>query len=165
MGTKLKLAAVAACLLGLVGVTVAAADSSSTDDRGSVETLHLVGKEVDSTFLDLGDPDFSLGDQFAFSNDLYRGDTKIGKDAAWCVVARLAASGASTLKCVGSNTLPGGQITVQGLVTYGPTEEVKAEPYLFAITGGTGRYREADGEVKIEELGGGVLDLTFRIIG
>ncbi len=163
MGTKLKLAAVVACLLGFVGVTVAAAGSPRTDDRGSVTTLHLVAKEVDSTFLDLGDTDFSVGDQLAFSNDLYHAGKKVGKDAGWCVVARLTASGASTFKCVGSNALPGGQITVQGLVTYGPTEEIKAEPYRFAITGGTGRYREADGEVRIEELGGGVIDLTFIV--
>jgi hypothetical protein len=165
MGPRLKVGAVVACLLAIGGVTFASADSRDADDGGPIETLHLVAKEVDSTFLDLGDADFSVGDQFAFTNDLFNGGEKVGEDGGLCVVTRLTANGASTWKCVGSNVLPGGQITVQGLVTYGPGEEIKADPYLFAITGGTGKYRAARGEVKIEEVSGVKLRATFRIIG
>ena len=189
MGSRLKVGAVVSCLLVIGGVSLASAGSraasptqaliaaadyhdalgslhdSLIDDGRSTETLHLVGREVDSAFLDLGDADFSVGDQFAFTNNLLRNGEKVGEDGGLCVVTRITAAGASTFKCIGSNTLPGGQITVQGLVTYGPDEEVKGDPYLFAITGGTGQYREARGEVKIEEQGGGKLRLTFRIIG
>ena len=181
MGLKLKAVAVVVCVLAIGGMTYAWAGSPSTssvvtaqrfhlfhlagggDDGGSVATLRVRGREVDSAFLDLGDSGFSIGDQFAFTNDLLSGGNKVGEDGGLCVVTRLTAAGASTFKCVGSNYLPGGQITVQGLVTYGPTEEVKEDPYLFAITGGTGRYRTARGEVRIEELGNGRLRITFRI--
>jgi hypothetical protein len=168
MGTKLKLGLIVGLLLAVAGVAAAAASSSSTaprsgsDDRKSV-VLRLVATEVDSTFIDLGDPDFSQGDQFVFTNDLLRRGEKVGEDGGMCVVTRLTAAGAATFKCVGSNALPGGQITVQGLVTYGPGEEVKEEPYFFAITGGTGRYKTARGQVKIEETSGDDR-LTFRII-
>jgi len=84
-----------------------------------------VAKEVSSGFLDLGDADFSQGDQIPFTNDLYRGDKKVGKDGGWCVATRLTEDGAATFECLGANSLPGGQITVQGLVTYGPGEEVR----------------------------------------
>jgi hypothetical protein len=167
MGSKLTLSLVAGLLLAVAGMAAAAASSSSGEDGSGSESeavvLRLVGREVASTFLDLGEPDFSQGDQFVFTNNLLRGGTKIGTDGGLCVVTRLTAAGAATFKCVGSNALPGGQITVQGLVTYGPGEEIKEDPYFFAITGGTGRYKTADGQVRIEELSADEIRLTFRI--
>jgi hypothetical protein len=163
-----KLAPILILALAVASVAIAAGAASSGDrirgSSGGGAVFHLVGKEVASTFLDLGDPDFSQGDQFAFTNDLYRGGKKVGEDGGWCTVVRLTAEGAATFKCVGSNQLRGGQITVQGLVTYGPDEEIKRDPYFFAITGGTGKYKDAGGQVKIEEVGGGELHLTFRIV-
>lgn len=164
MRSRFKVGAVVACLLAIAGATFASAGARDADDAGSTQTLRVVAKEVDSAFLDLGDADFSVGDQFAFANDLFSGGDKLGEDGGLCVVTRLTARGASTWKCVGSNVLPGGQITVQGLVTYGPDEEIKADPYLFAITGGTGQYQEAHGEVRIEEVTATRFRATFRII-
>lgn len=166
MGRKLTFCAVAALTLVVGGVAFAASASSGGGRPGSDDdrmVLRLDAKEVASTFIDLGDPDFSQGDQIAFTNDLLRGGTKVGEDGGWCIATRLTSAGAATFKCVGSNSLPGGQLTVQGLVTYGPGEEIKDEPYFFAITGGTGRYKEAGGEVKIEEVSGEEFRLTFRI--
>ena len=77
---------------------------------------------------------------------------------------RLTQEGAATFECHGVNSLPGGQIAVQGLVTYAPDEEIKADPYHFAITGGTGKYRNAHGTVRIKE-GSEEARLTFRIRG
>lgn len=168
MTRKLKLGAAAGLALAAGGATVAATSASSgspgVDSRQSAEVIRLVGKEVSSGFLDLGAADFSEGDQVHFANDLYSGDKKVGEDGGWCVVARLTAEGAATFKCLGANSLPGGQITVQGLVTYGPEEEIKQEPYHFAITGGTGKYRAAGGTVRIEEVSGEEFRLTFRIV-
>jgi hypothetical protein len=65
---------------------------------------------------------------------------------------------------VGTNSLPDGQVTVQGLVSYGPHEEVKADPYFFAITGGTGKYRGARGEVRIEDVSSSEARITLRIV-
>ncbi len=183
MGSKLKAVAAVLCVLAIGGMTYARAGSparpsvvpgqrfhlfhlsESGDDDGSVATLRVRGERSTRRYLDLGDAGFSLGDQFAFTNDLLRDGEKVGEDGGLCVVVRLTTAGASTFKCVGSNYLPGGQITVQGLVTYGPDEEFKADPYLFAITGGTGRYRTAQGDVKIRELGGGRLRIAFRLSG
>ena len=164
MRAGLKVGGVVACLLAIGGMTFASAGSRDAEEAGSIQTIHVVAKEVDSSFLDLGDADFSVGDQFVFTNDLFRGGEKLGEDGGVCVVTRLTARGASTWECVGSNVLPGGQITVQGLVTYGPDEEIKADPYLFAITGGTGRYREAHGDVRIEEVTATRFRATFRIV-
>ena len=106
---------------------------------------------------------FGQGDQFVFTNDLLRAGTKVGEDGGSCTVTRLTARGANTWFCVASNALPGGQVTVEGLVTYGPDEAVKAEPYYFAITGGTGQYQGARGQVKIEEVSADEVHATFLI--
>jgi hypothetical protein len=54
---------------------------------------------------------------------------------------------------------------VEGLVTYGPDEAVKAELYYFAITGGTGQYEGARGQVKLEEVSPREVYATFLIDG
>lgn len=161
MRKRLTVGAATGLALAAGGIAVGATSASS--DRSSSDVLRLVGKEVSSHFIDLADADFSEGDQFVFTNDLLRGGTKVGEDGGWCIVTRLTKEGANTWECHGVNSLPGGLITVQGIVTYGPDEEIKAEPYQFAITGGTGRYRDAGGTVRIEEVSPEKLRLTFRI--
>ena len=161
MSKSLTASAATGLVLAAGGIAVGATSASS--DQSGGEALRLVGKEVSSQFLDLGEADFSEGDQFVFTNDLFRGGTKVGEDGGSCIVTRLTQEGANTWECHGVNSLPGGLITVQGIVTYGPDEEVKAEPYQFAITGGTGRYRDASGTVRIEEVSAERLRLTFRI--
>ena len=162
----LRAGAVVTFLLLATGAVASAGSSGDahSDDRGSV-VINLAGKAASETvYVDLGAPDYSEADQFVFTNDLLRGVTKVGEDGGVCTVTRVEEDGGSTLLCSGSNSLPGGQITVSGLVSYGPDEEFKKEPYFFAITGGTGKYRNARGEVKITELGStALLRLSFRI--
>jgi hypothetical protein len=165
MKTKLRAVAVIALLLLLAGVTVAFATSpADDDDREESVVLDLVAKEVAETFVDLGDKDFSQADQFVFTNDLFRGDTRIGTDGGVCTVSNLTAEGATSVYCSGSNALPGGQVAVQGLVDYAPGEEVKKEPYSLSITGGTGKYRNARGEAIIKELSPKEFRVTLRIL-
>ena len=163
MRRTLILSAATGLVLAAGGIAVAGTSGSSgpSDGRRSGDVLQLVGKPVSSQFLDLGEAD--EGDQFVFTNDLLRGGTKVGEDGGLCVVTRVTTEGATTVECHGVNSLPGGLITVQGMVTYPPGEEIKAEPYEFAITGGTGKYRAAHGTVRIKEHDGGKLNLTFRI--
>ena len=171
MGTKLLRAGVAVGLLLLACVAVASAGSSGekrtsrSDERRSI-VFQLDGKAAQETvYLDLGDAEYSRGDQYVFTNDLSRKGKKVGIDGGVCSVVRIEADGGSTLQCNGVNSLPGGQIITAGLVSYGPDEAFKKDPYYFGITGGTGKYRTAHGEVKIEELGSTeVLRLTFRVV-
>jgi hypothetical protein len=126
-------------LAAAVMATGAASGTSVSDDRGG-QVIHLTTKQVHQGFVDNGDPGFSVDDQFVFSNDLYRNGEKVGEDGGTCTVTRIAAGGAATLHCLGTNSLPGGQIAVQGLAA-------PDEPFELAITGGTGRYRKARGQV------------------
>jgi hypothetical protein len=67
------------------------------------------------------------------------------------VVQAIAPYDVLTFHCVGTLSLRGGQITLQGLI------EVQGEddpgPFLVAITGGTGKYRGAGGEAKVRDVG------------
>jgi hypothetical protein len=184
MGIKLRAGAASAFLLLLAGAAVASAGSStrnsSSGSKDRTSVFHLVGRSVATAWLDLGDPGNSLGDQLHFTSDLIQRprsgvgppppgagapqERKIGEDGGVCSIARIAADGATTYQCVGTNSLPLGQITSQGLVTYGPTEEFRQKPYSFAITGGTGKYRAARGTVTIQEVSTEEYRLTFRVI-
>ena len=55
--------------------------------------------------------------------------------------------------------LPGGQITTQALNTL--TNGGFAGAQTGAITGGTGKYRDAGGQFTVEFLGGGATNVTF----
>ncbi|MGH3337234.1 MAG: allene oxide cyclase barrel-like domain-containing protein [Propionibacteriaceae bacterium] len=185
MRSKLKAGTASVLLLLVAGAAVASAGSStskrsSNRDHG-VSVFSLVGREVDSAWLDFGDPpgETSVGDQFHYTSDLIQlprpgvgppppgagvpQETKIGEDGGSCAVVRIA-GGATTYHCAGTNSLPLGQITAQGLVTYGPEEDVRQKPYSWAITGGTGKYRGARGAVRIQELSAEEFRVTFRII-
>ena len=156
--------------LGVIGISLATAGVVSSSggaqadqDGPRSQVLRFVAKEVASKYLDLGKRGFGQSDQFVFTNDLLRAGTKVGEDGGSCTVTRLTARGANTWFCVASNALPGGQITVEGLVTYGPDEAVKAEPYYFAVTGGTGQYQGVRGLVKLEEVSADEVHATFLI--
>ena len=183
MRSKLRAGTASVLLLLVAGAAVASAGSStsnrSSDSDRRTSVFSLIGRDVASAWLDLGDPGDSLGDQFHFTSDLIQlprsgvgppppgfvpQETKLGEDGGVCSVARIAPDGATTFHCVGTNSLPLGRITAQGLVTYGPGEEFRQKPYSFAITGGTGKYRAARGEVRIQELSAEEVRLTFRII-
>jgi hypothetical protein len=156
---KLSLAAAAALVLVVASVTLASASASSPDthasDKKSTQVIHLVAKTVQDAFLDLGEPGDSLGDQNVFSEDLFRDGKKVGHTGVLCTLVRLVPRVSATAQCVGTASLPGGQITVQGLLTFtdGPGS------FVLAITGGTGAYKTAHGQAKVVE----VSDVEARI--
>lgn len=152
-----------ALLLALAFATSSGGNSPARSVEQEPLVLELLAQDVTETYIDLGDPDFSQSDQFVFHNDLFRGRRLVGRDGGLCTVTRVTAKGATTVFCSGSNSLPGGQITVQGLIDYAPGQEFKQEPYSLAITGGTGEYRTARGEVTITELSTRESVVTFRI--
>jgi hypothetical protein len=138
MSRNLHTAAALALLLSAAGVTAAGAASDRQDGGGQV--IRFTTEQVRQVFVDNGESGFGEGDQIVFSNDLKQDGNKVGEDGGTCTVTRVAASGATTLHCLGTNSLPGGQISVQGFAAPG-------EPFELAVTGGTGRYSKARGQV------------------
>jgi hypothetical protein len=146
MLVKLALAVLAAAALAVSAGAVATAGDGKGHNK-HVEVLDLTSRTIQQTDLDLGAEGPSQGDRFVFRDELLRDGERVGENGGECVFVRLAADDPSaTINCVATASLPGGTITVQGLVT--ATEE-STGPFVFAITGGTGRYRTAHGEVTL----------------
>ena len=128
--------------------------SAHTDN---VAVLHLRGVQVESQFVDVapkGDGP-SLGDSFVLSQNLFRDGHKVGISGVVCTFVRLEHP-RSALQCQITARLGGDQLTLQGLSFDQPRN-------VFAITGGTGRWRNAGGQVVSREISPTRSELTFYI--
>lgn len=153
MTQKLRLGAIVALVLAVSGITAASASSPSTSsshrgDGRSVEVIHLISRTAQES--PEGEEPPALGDQFAFSDNLFQRGRQVGILGGVGTVVRMDEAAASiTVQLVVTAQLRQGQITTQGLVTF--TEEGAGGPFRLAITGGTGAYRTAHGEVIVTE--------------
>ncbi|WP_164701676.1 allene oxide cyclase barrel-like domain-containing protein [Modestobacter sp. KNN46-3] len=132
--------------IGIAGAVVVAGSlltvaSAAADDR----PLRLSTEVIRNTDLDLGDPGSSAGDTQVFLDDVRRDGRSIGSSVGSCTLAEFTET-----RLVGSCTatlmLPKGTITVQG--AFGETLSEGPAGYVWAVTGGTGRYADAGGEVR-----------------
>ena len=121
------------------------------DNNGDkVRVLHVTLRNSQETPLDLGAPGPSVGDRFIVFGDLFRNDKRVGAGGYECVTMLFTPGPdpagepeAATDQCVATLSLAKGQITVQGLV-----DRTGPVPVTLAITGGTGAYRTAHGELQ-----------------
>jgi len=118
----------------LVAVPAAARDHS----------LRLTTVAVHNTDLDLGDPGPSAGDTQVFLDDVQRNGKTVGSSAGSCTVT-LFTDTRLVGACTATLTLPAGSITAQGAFDEDP--RVGPGGFTWAVTGGTGRYAGAGGEV------------------
>ena len=161
MTRKLRFGTVAVLLFALLG-TGAAASGPRDKDEDDIKVIRVTEIIVQEAEIDLGEPGDSLGDQFVTSSDLFRAGEKVGVDGVVCTIVRLEPMVSATAQCVATAEFRKGQITVQGLLTF--SEETEGEPFRLAITGGTGKYKEAHGELKVVEISETESQLTFKII-
>ena len=136
-----KLAAIGAVLV--LGAMAAGTTLSVASAGGNEAELVFRAKTTEQTFLDLGEKGFSLGDQFIFHDVLRQGGERVGHDGGVCTTTSVRAGQA---QCLVTAWLPEGQITVQGLIT---EQGEFPQRFVFAITGGTGVYEGASGEVHV----------------
>jgi hypothetical protein len=141
-----------AVLLLLGGVAIAGATPAAKP--GKANTLHFDVQFSPFKLIDVdqdGGP--SLGDYVIFHDLLLSHGKQVGDEGGTCPIVD-ATEG--LIHCTGTMRLPGGQIAFQGLTTAAPTKEL-------AVTGGTGRYQGAGGEVTLVELGDGTGTLTVQL--
>jgi hypothetical protein len=129
---------------------------------GEEQELQLFAKTTEQTFLDLGEEGPSLGDQFIFHDVLRSGGERVGHAGGACTITSTTRGPQGESNCVVTLWLSGGQIATQGLVAP-PTEPPVA--FTVAITGGTGQYEEATGELHVMERSEGRARLTLHIGG
>jgi hypothetical protein len=164
MKQKLRLGSVLLFLLAVAAITVGPASSSGSgsgdDDHVQVIRVHAV--TVQEAGVDLGETGDSLGDEFIFSDDLFKHGKKVGIDGGVCTLVRLEPMVSATLQCIATAELPKGQITAQALLTFmGENEQPQSN--VWAITGGTGKYKEAGGELKVVDISETESVLIFKV--
>ncbi|MEU6086178.1 hypothetical protein ABZ865_05075 [Streptomyces sp. NPDC047085] len=102
----------------------------------------------------------SQGSEITVAQDLYRDNQLVGRNVANCRIARtVTADNSRDMQCLGTFVLADGDITGQGRITFtqAPTD------FDLAITGGTGRYRNASGWIHGHVLNDTDTQLTFYV--
>jgi hypothetical protein len=143
----------------ILGLAASASSSGSPERAGRLHVLQVhrdVGHDFiidadDSSTPDKPAPD-SVGDQDVFNGKFFVRNKQVGTDGGACTLVKLP----SIYHCVATNWFDEGQLTVQFVGDFQSTE-----PGHFAITGGTGAYRGAAGEVTYIGKPDGA-DVTFR---
>ncbi len=79
-----------------------------------------------------------------FTNDFHQNGEKIGYDGGACTVVRLDPE--PIISCNVTMSLPDGLITAQTMVPAWPSPDL----VVAAINGGTGKYRDAPGQIELD---------------
>jgi hypothetical protein len=123
--------------------------------------LRTVLSESANTDLDLGEPGLSAGDTQVFLDDVQRGSRTVGTSAGSCTLTAVSESRLA-VACTATLTLPEGQITLQGAGDEDPA--VGPTGFVWAVTGGTGRFADAGGEATGNfRPGTDIVDLMIRL--
>lgn len=136
---NLRLVTILGASVLALGLTVSALAAGSENGGKTIELI--AGGDVVREPIDLGAPGPSIGDMLVGRTDLLQGGRKVGFARFTCVFN----AGAGVM-CTNHNTLLGrGQIVSQqsGDPTAGPV-------VVEAITGGTGEFRNARGQVRVD---------------
>ena len=136
-----RTALAAVVLVAGAGTALAVVPAATADP-----TLRLVSIAVPerNTDLDLGEPGPSAGDAQVFLDDVQRDGRTVGTNAGSCTITTITETRLA-VHCTATLTLPEGQITVQGAAEEDPG--VGPTGFTWAVTGGTGRWAGAGGEV------------------
>lgn len=144
MRRSLIIAIAVSASAAVAGVAIAtAAQASPGRGHDSVQRLTVVEHAVTDTTVDLAPTGDSRGDQLAFANPIYDAKDKVreGSDLGSCVRTEPGVS----WQCAWTLTLPQGSLTVQGPF-------LDAGDSTLAITGGTGAFATARGEMGLHAL-------------
>ena len=148
----LEAISVAAVVLLVAGV-VAAGAGTELDDP---EQFTVVNRPVNAVLTDTGEPGDSAGDLVTFANKLYdeTNTDVVGREQGSCIRIDPAKH---LNECNFTVFVEGGQIALQG-----PFFDTRDS--VFAVTGGTGVFRNARGVMRMHHRDDGNFDYVFRLI-
>lgn len=133
----------AAVVVGLASFT-AFAQSASASPSSHQKVIHVHEASIGARPIDLPPTGASFGDELVGANTLSSGGTVVGADSFVCTT--VSADGKS-LQCAAIYRLKQGRITALGYATIVGSTPLFDEQ--FAITGGTGAYAGARGQVRV----------------
>lgn len=129
------------------GPATAQAATQAATPKGATR-LVVVGQEVDFTIIDAAPTGDSPGDQILFTDDLLdQSGRRVGRDEARCTIMFRG-----DVLCDATFVIDGkGQLTIEGV------------GLTFAVTGGTGRFRQARGQLHETFLPTGQFRFAFTL--
>jgi hypothetical protein len=169
MGKRLGIAGAGIAVMALIVGAVSPALGSSSQGTGSTapgradtrQTIRVLAvfTEFDAN-IDLGAAGFSLGDEVVFSGNLLRDGEQVGRVGVVCAFVSVAKADRVEAQCPTTSILPGGQITTQGTIIN------RSLNFTLPITGGSGRYLGATGQVVARDISTPTqpqVELTFHL--
>lgn len=154
MARSILIAALAAAALAIGGTGVAVATTQTSPQHG--DNITVVEHAITDTTVDIGPHGDSLGDILAFGNPVYDASNhvKVGSDQGSCVRTKVGVA----WECSWTTLLPGGSLTVEGPF-YDSADSV------LAITGGTGKWASARGQMILHarDAAGSSYDFRFSV--
>ncbi|MET9674634.1 hypothetical protein ABZY68_16275 [Streptomyces sp. NPDC006482] len=159
LGTATALVTLLAC----APIAAAAApDIDSAKAKGKDKVITLIGRLAEQTRFPVnpgGSP--AQGDRTVFRSNLFDQDgNQVGETGGTCTTTRVDNGGAEV--CVVTYTLPGGQLSVQGMV-FGILNPGPPPSFDNGITGGTGEYDRARGSVHADTIAPGTRRFTIDL--
>lgn len=155
MRKTLAAATVAVSIAATAGLALA--DAASAGARAT-STFTVVERALTDTTTDTGRPGDSVGDVLTFANPIFgrRNLHRIGHDNGYCVRTVRG----KAYECQWTTRLRGGSLAVAG-----PFYD--ARDSTLAITGGTGRFAGARGQMHLHarNAAGSAYDFTFSVRG
>jgi hypothetical protein len=143
--------------LAIIAAIVIAQPSEASHD--GPKDFTLTGQSLADEKIDVGKPDPSLGDMNVITEDVHKNGKRVGASDISCTVVRIQMPKFEA-QCLNTTTLPGGQITAQGIVISDSSRRV---PFDQAITGGTGACKGVAGQLTVDEAGDKPAAFTFDL--
>jgi len=144
-----------AAVVAVVGATAGGANAARAK-RSRDTTVHVIEHAVTDTVVPSGGGKDKTGNTLTFHNKVFDAADKkqVGTDQGFCI--RISPADGSW-ECFWTTFLAHGQITVEG-----PFFDTKNS--VLAITGGTGAYRDASGEMNLNSRHAGKeFDFIFHL--
>ena len=160
LGTATALVSLLAC----APVASAATDTDSAAGEGQHRVITLIGRLAQQSRFPInpgGAP--AQGDRTVFRSVLFDQDGKeVGETGGTCTTTRVDNGGAE--ECVVTYNLPGGQLSVQGML-FGILNPGPPPSFDNGITGGTGEFDRARGSVHADTIAPGTRRFTINLKG
>ncbi|QIS15066.1 allene oxide cyclase barrel-like domain-containing protein [Nocardia arthritidis] len=134
------MAAACCVVLGICSLLVVGAPRVSANPKPATLTLEVKNDQVARH--DFGNPGLDVGDMDVFSDILSVDGNVVGHDGGACFFTNIAPD-SPTAYCELTIQLAQGQIFARGLTPH------TLAPMVIAITGGTGDYSDARGEITV----------------
>ncbi|WP_406100952.1 hypothetical protein OG698_01650 [Streptomyces sp. NBC_01003] len=155
-------------LLASAPVAAAATDIDSAHAKGRDRVITVIGRLSQQTRFPVNPGGVAAqGDRTVFRSILFDKDNKkeVGETNGTCTTTLVEYDGGAEV-CAVTYNLPGGQLTVQGMVFGIFTKGLPTIPppsFDNAITGGTGKFDRARGQVHADTIGTGLRRFTIDL--